>query len=364
MTELTVFGLGYHEGSGLTVKHPRIYDKWRKLLEKVTDRSKGYYNTIDISDSWCCFENFLAWYLKCEAALETEKSCFVVFNAPELLVEKRRRVDGKMVALISPKYSAKTCHLSIVRPAVWRGSRQSTKLVYDKDVKEHHVEAHFLPGTTQAMKVFYPLPAGTKLHAKKKAALRRYAEQGRCKDARSEQLRQERQATKLRVEARRNAKDPEARERWPGYAKRYNDIIQPAQMLQLRQIDNAPGEEKIRRAKAKTPEEAVKQAGVFRGLGYIGVGKYPTKKNGKDTRAFKTWMELLKRCYLDCANRDDRDCMRGYRLGKRFLNFQKFAKWFEENDRFPDARNLPAFEPEINAKGFLVLGPKNLRLAY
>ena len=361
-----VVGLGYRKASRVEKQHTRIYNKWRVLLTNVMDDSRNF-NTLDISESWCCFDNFLEWFLKCEAALDTEKSCFVVFNAPELLKPKRRRVDGKMVELFSPKYSEKTCHLSIVKPLAWRGSRDSSKLVFDRDLKKWSKEYLLLKGTEkQAMQTRFPLPPGTKLFALKTLARKRYAKQGRSTEARAEQLKQERQATKMRVERRRNAKLQKKKEAkiFPGYGKRYSEIVEPAQAMQMSQIDHAPGEEKIRRAKAKTPEAAMKQAALFRGLGYIGVGPYVTNVKGKQTRAFKTYMELLKRCYTDCANRDDSDALRGYRMGKRFLNFQKFAKWFEAEDKNPEHRNLPGFEPKANSKGFLILNPKTLRLTY
>ena len=33
------------------------------------------------------------------------------------------------------------------------------------------------------------------------------------------------------------------------------------------------------------------------GVGYIGVGEYKTKENGKNTKCYYTWSQMMRRCY-------------------------------------------------------------------
>ena len=65
-------------------------------------------------------------------------------------------------------------------------------------------------------------------------------------------------------------------------------------------------------------------------VGCIGEGKYVSRVNGKATKIYETWQRMLFRCYEP------------YRLNKyptyidvyvcdEWLNFQNFAKWYEEN---------------------------------
>ena len=64
--------------------------------------------------------------------------------------------------------------------------------------------------------------------------------------------------------------------------------------------------------------------------GYIGQGKYKIKENGKTTKAYQIWYNMLQRCYdpywinkhltyIDCYIYDE------------WLCFQNFAKWFYKN---------------------------------
>lgn len=66
------------------------------------------------------------------------------------------------------------------------------------------------------------------------------------------------------------------------------------------------------------------------GIGYIGVGKYCSKENGKVTDSFQTWQSMIKRCYFEKQLLRDRvyfDCI----VCDEWHNFQNFAKWYEEN---------------------------------
>ncbi len=66
------------------------------------------------------------------------------------------------------------------------------------------------------------------------------------------------------------------------------------------------------------------------GVGFMGEGKYKARVNGKITKAYSTWCNMIKRCYdayylnkyptyIDCY------------VCEEWLCFQNFGKWFEEN---------------------------------
>ena len=66
------------------------------------------------------------------------------------------------------------------------------------------------------------------------------------------------------------------------------------------------------------------------GVGYIGEGKYKTSENGKHTRVYTSWHNMLERCYgkeyhekyptyMDCE------------VSEEFYNFQVFGDWDSEN---------------------------------
>ena len=66
------------------------------------------------------------------------------------------------------------------------------------------------------------------------------------------------------------------------------------------------------------------------GVGYIGQGKYKISINGKTTKVYNYWRDMLRRCYdpyyinkeityIDCYVCDE------------WLCFQNFGKWWEEN---------------------------------
>ena len=91
------------------------------------------------------------------------------------------------------------------------------------------------------------------------------------------------------------------------------------------------------KTKVRTNYDAFKRGNVKNpyhksvfGVGCIGEGKYKSKENGKTTKAYRTWMDMLRRCYdpyylnkeptyIDCYVCDE------------WLCFQNFAKWFYKN---------------------------------
>ena len=66
------------------------------------------------------------------------------------------------------------------------------------------------------------------------------------------------------------------------------------------------------------------------GVGYLGVGKYKVRENDEVTRVYNTWHSMLQRCY-DKKYHEKYPTYKNCKVCKEWLNFQNFAKWYEEN---------------------------------
>lgn len=65
------------------------------------------------------------------------------------------------------------------------------------------------------------------------------------------------------------------------------------------------------------------------GVGYFGVGKYRSKENGRHTKAYKRWHDMMMRVYKKDTDKEPyyKTCV----VCDEWHNFQNFAKWFDEN---------------------------------
>ena len=64
--------------------------------------------------------------------------------------------------------------------------------------------------------------------------------------------------------------------------------------------------------------------------GFLGEGKYNTKENGKKTKCYQTWFNMLIRCYDD-EYKNKKTTYKDATVCEEWHNFQNFAKWYEEN---------------------------------
>lgn len=101
------------------------------------------------------------------------------------------------------------------------------------------------------------------------------------------------------------------------------------------------------------------------GVGCIGIGKYPSREDGKLTRAYNTWMNMLKRCYDQNVKKrlpTYKDC----KVCDSWLNFQNFAKWFDNNkykmDGYEIDKDLIKKGNKLYSPNTCALIPKNLNL--
>lgn len=64
--------------------------------------------------------------------------------------------------------------------------------------------------------------------------------------------------------------------------------------------------------------------------GYIGIGKYNSRINGRTTKQYNTWNAMMTRCYNDKFLKQHisyAEC----KVCDEWHNFQNFAKWYDEN---------------------------------
>lgn len=64
--------------------------------------------------------------------------------------------------------------------------------------------------------------------------------------------------------------------------------------------------------------------------GYLGEGKYKSKENGKNTRVYDTWHNMLQRCY-DEKYQKKYPTYIGCGASEEFHNFQNFGDWNSKN---------------------------------
>jgi hypothetical protein len=66
------------------------------------------------------------------------------------------------------------------------------------------------------------------------------------------------------------------------------------------------------------------------GVGYIGIGEYKIRKNGKVSKSYTLWRNMLQRCYCPKFKKKHttyKDCY----VSEEWHNFQNFAEWVDEN---------------------------------
>lgn len=93
------------------------------------------------------------------------------------------------------------------------------------------------------------------------------------------------------------------------------------------------------------------------GIGYLGEGIYKYKKNGKLTKCYNVWNNMLMRCYSEnfqIKNLSYKDC----EVCKEWLNFQRFSEWFENNYYEIEGQKMQLDKDIIN-KGNKIYSPSN-----
>ena len=91
-------------------------------------------------------------------------------------------------------------------------------------------------------------------------------------------------------------------------------------------------------------------------VGYSGEGKYKVKENGKHTRVYKTWSNMLKRCY-DPKLHKKRPTYKDCEVSEELHNFQNFAKWYEDNYYEVEGERM-CLDKDILVKGNKIYSPE------
>lgn len=91
-------------------------------------------------------------------------------------------------------------------------------------------------------------------------------------------------------------------------------------------------------------------------IGYLGEGKYKKSENGKMTKCYSIWHNMLMRCYdkdYQEKNLTYKDC----EVCEEWHNFQNFAKWYEENYYEIDGK-IMNLDKDILCKGNKMYSPQ------
>jgi hypothetical protein len=90
------------------------------------------------------------------------------------------------------------------------------------------------------------------------------------------------------------------------------------------------------------------------GTGVVGDGEHKPYENGRLTRVYVTWSNIIARCYDE--NRQERQpAYKGCSVATEWLNYQNFANWYLEN--YPTDGKDYQLDKDYLVKGNKVYGP-------
>lgn len=93
---------------------------------------------------------------------------------------------------------------------------------------------------------------------------------------------------------------------------------------------------------------------VVYGVGFIGIGPFSSRVNGKKTICYHKWNGMLQRCY-SAEYHNNKPTYRDCTVCDEWHNFQNFAKWFYEN--YPNDGNEYHLDKDIKIKGNKTYSP-------
>lgn len=94
------------------------------------------------------------------------------------------------------------------------------------------------------------------------------------------------------------------------------------------------------------------------GIGIIGV-KYPSVINGKATKEYETWRDMLRRCF-DKKTKSNNPCYKDVSCCKDWLLFENFYDWLHSQENFDKWCNeyRSAIDKDILLKGNKIYSPE------
>jgi hypothetical protein len=104
-------------------------------------------------------------------------------------------------------------------------------------------------------------------------------------------------------------------------------------------------------------------------IGYIGEGDYKVSVNQKPVPQYKTWQNILERCYDEKALKK-RPTYIGCIVCEEWHNFQNFAKWYDENyytinnEQMCLDKDILVKGNKIYSPGTCVFVPENINLLF
>lgn len=92
-------------------------------------------------------------------------------------------------------------------------------------------------------------------------------------------------------------------------------------------------------------------------IGYLGEGDYKSKENGKNTKIYDVWHDMLRRCYSEKEHKRHPTYI-GCKVSEEWHNFQNFGKWYYENYYEVEGEKM-CLDKDILIKGNKIYSPEN-----
>ena len=96
------------------------------------------------------------------------------------------------------------------------------------------------------------------------------------------------------------------------------------------------------------------------GVGYIGVGKWKVKHNGKWSRVYLCWRHMIERCYHRKSSKQYPAYYGICTVCDEWHNFQIFAEWYKEREY--ECKGRLHLDKDIKNPGNTVYSPENCLL--
>lgn len=93
-------------------------------------------------------------------------------------------------------------------------------------------------------------------------------------------------------------------------------------------------------------------------IGFLGVGKYHAKIDGRNTKEYYAWANMMERCYNNFSRKKCHMSYIGCTVCEWWHNFQNFAEWYNKN--FYDIKGeIMNVDKDILVKGNKIYCPEN-----
>ena len=94
----------------------------------------------------------------------------------------------------------------------------------------------------------------------------------------------------------------------------------------------------------------------YYGIGYLGEGKYKMSENGKKTKCYNTWHNMLERCY-NPKYQEKYPTYKDCEVCESWHNFQAFAEWYNDN-YYQIHGEVMCLDKDILCKGNKIYSPE------